>query len=75
MERRYEKDLEGDDVNISNIYVRVCRWVYPQGYTERPAFMLVEVWGIIDGLVCIYWDIGRDRIMIEFRCCEFNIRA
>ena len=44
MERRYEKDLEGDDVNVSNIYVRVCQWVYPQGYTERPAFMLVEVW-------------------------------
>ena len=54
MERRYEKDLEGDDVNVSNIYVRTCRWVYPQEHSERLAFIMVEVRGIIDVLIRSY---------------------
>ena len=43
-----------DDVNVSNIYVRTCRWVYPQEHSERLAFIMVEVRGIIDVLIRSY---------------------
>ena len=54
MGRKCRGDRAYDDVNVSNIYVRTCRWVYPQEHSERLAFIMVEVRGIIDVLVRSY---------------------